>query len=137
MAFSQLGCVFGQEVFPTQLWQAGIKNLGPVVLPDKFRGGLVLVDVSQMDDLTAVLDFNLEVSLDGGANFTPIGGVGLDLSKSGYSVNAGVLRDGGGNAVRVYGATFKFPEPGNLTRQVKGQLSLSVAQILGMTMVIW
>lgn len=137
MAFIPIGCVVGNEVLATQLWPTGVKNLGPIALPDKFRGGLVLVDVSQVVDLSAIFSFAMEMSFDGGANFTPLFSVGLSLPDSGYSLIGGVLADGAGVPVRVYGSSFKFPQPGSVTRQIRGQLSLSAPAILGMTVVAY
>lgn len=141
MAFTAIGCISASEVFATQSWPNGTKVLGPVALPNKFRGGQIFVDVSQLNDLTTVLDFSIEMSLDGGANFVPVAGVGLDLAKSGYSLNGGVLVDGNGAAVRIFGMSMRFPEPANLLRQIRGVFNFSNAlgtpQVLGMTVVIW
>jgi hypothetical protein len=101
------------------------------------RGGLVLIDVSQVTDLATVISFSIEMSFDAGQNFSPLFTVGLSLPESGYTIAGGVLVDGGGVPVRVYGSAFKFPLPGLTTRQIRGVVSLNIPASVGMTIVVY
>ncbi len=136
MAFTNIGCISASPVFATQLWGAGQKVLGPVDLPDKFRGGMLLLDLTGITELLASIDTLVEVSMDG-VNFVPVGGFGLDLPTSGYAINAGVLVDALGVPVRIAGFPMKFPQAALLTRKLRGTATLSVPAIVGMTLVIW
>ena len=136
MAFTTIGCASVSPVFATQSWPAGTKNLGPVDLPDKFRGGELLLDVTQVTDLLAVIEVLLEVSLDG-VNFVPVGGFQLSLPQSGYQIVGGQLLDGAGEPVRIAGFPVKFPSAGLLTRKMRGTATLSQPAVVGMTLVIW
>lgn len=135
MAFTNIGCITATPLFATQLWQAGTKPLGPVVLPDKYRGGMILIDVSQLTNLLAVLTVNIQVTQDG-QNYVEAGGFELSLPNSGYTLSPGLV-DQVGDPVRVTGMNLRFPESSLLTRQIKGTVSLSAPAVIGMTMVIW
>jgi hypothetical protein len=136
-----IGCVNATEVFATQSYAVGSKTLGPVALPDKFRYGQMLVDVSAITDLTTVINVTLEGSTDGGQSWASILGWGLDFTVAGYTVNGGVLVDGLGQPIRITGSSLRFPNPISTTRQIRGVCSFDNAthqpQTLGMTMVIW
>lgn len=136
MAFTTIGCASVSPVFATQQWPAGQKLLGPVDLPNKFRGGELLLDVTQVTDLLASIDVLLEVSLDG-VNYVPVGGFGLSLPQSGYQIVGGELLEGNGEPVRIAGFPVKFPQAGLLTRKMRGSATLSAPAIVGMTLVIW
>jgi len=93
--------------------------------------------VSQVTDLATIISFSIEMSFDAGQNFSPLFTVGLSLPDSGYAVTGGVLVDGAGVPVRVYGAPFKFPSPGLTTRQIRGTVSLNIPAPVGMTIVAY
>jgi hypothetical protein len=100
-----------------------------------------MIDVSAIDDMTTNISFNVEISLDNGVNWNPVGGVGLNFSTSGYSRVGGVLVDSGGNPVRVVSMSQRFPAPASLVRQIRGTATFSnqtsTQQTFGMTLVIW
>jgi hypothetical protein len=135
-----IGCIFAQAVVATQAWPNGTQTIGPVSLPDKYRYGQIMIDVSAITDMTANLSFSIDISQDG-TNWVTVGGIGLDFSVSGYSVNGGVLVDSVGNPVRVASMSLRFPAPILTTRQIRGTASYSNAgntsQTFGMTLVIW
>lgn len=135
MAFTNVGCITATPLFATQLWPAVPKNLGPVALPDKYRGGMILIDVSQLTNLLAILTVNVQVTLDG-QNFIDAGAFELSLPDSGYTLSPG-LTDSAGDPVRIAGMSLRFPESSLLTRQIKATVTLSAPAIIGMTMVIW
>lgn len=135
MAFTDIGCITATPLFATQLWQAGTKNLGPVALPDKYRGGMILIDVSQLTNLLAVLTVTVQITLDG-QNYLDAGGFELSLPDSGYALSPGLV-DSVGDPVRVSGMSLRFPQSSLLTRQIKATASLSSPAVVGMTMVIW
>jgi hypothetical protein len=136
-----VGCIFAIEPIATQSWPVGSKSIGPTALPDKYRYGQLMIDVSAITDMTTDLNFNVEISLDNGVNWVPVGGVGLNFPASGYSRVGGVLVDSGGNPVRVISMAQRFPAPASLVRQIRGTANFSnnasAPQTFGMTLVIW
>lgn len=136
MAFTSIGCASVSPVFATLPWPAGSKVLGPVVLPDRFRGGMLLVDLTQIADLLASISVVMELSMDG-LTFSSVGGFGIDLPNSGYSVGLNGLVDANGDPVRIAGFPVRFPQAGLITRQLRGTATLSQPAVVGMTLVIW
>lgn len=137
MAFSNIGCITASPIFATQSWPSGVKTLGPVALPDKYRNGQIFIDLSQLTNLLAKLDVLVEMSMDG-VIFAPVVGFSLDLPNSGLSMPTppGVV-DSSGASVRVSGVSLSFPQPISTVRQVRGTITLSVPAVIGMTLVIW
>ncbi len=136
MAFTTVGCISATPLFATQSWPAGTMILGPAVLPDRFRYGMILVDLSQLTDLTSKIDVLVQISEDG-VNFGPLSGWGLDLPNSGFTLPGGVLTDASGNPVRITGMSLRFPPASNLLRQIQGTIVLSQPAVVGMTIAIW
>lgn len=136
MAFTNIGCITATPLFATQQWQAGTKNLGPVALPDKYTGGKILVDISQVTDLLAFLVITVFTTVDG-VNYVNVGGVEMNLPDSLFTIGAGGLLDQFGNPVRMFSADLKLLQPGLLTRQIKADVSLSAPALIGATLVIW
>ena len=137
MAFTNIGCISVSSVFATQLWQAGAKSIGPVVLPDKFSGGMLLVDLTQLADLTCNIVVAMELSLDNGVTWQSLGGWGVNVPTSGYHFNASVLVDANNDPIRVTGNYLRLIEPINAVRQVRAVATLSKPAVIGMSIVIW
>lgn len=135
MPFAPIGIIAASELFPTRLYGAGVKNVGPVLLPDRYTGGMILLDVSQVEDLNARIAIALQATLDGQV-WVDAGGGGLSLPQSGYSLAPGLV-DADGNPVRVAGFQLRFPESVRLTRQLQAAIALSDPAVIGLTMVIW
>ena len=137
MAFTNVGCISAVVAFPTQAWGAGSKTVGPVALPDKYRYGILLIDLTQITDLLCDITIAVEQSMDGGVNWNSVGGWRLSLPISGYTINGGVLMDGNGDPVRITGQSLRFPASVSLTRQLRATATLSTSATVGCTMAIW
>src|SRR3954471_14288163 len=91
MATTLIGSLAINPLVPIASHAAGSMPFGPIALPAGYSVISVTFDLQQVSSLTAVLSANLQLSIDGGANFIDIGGAGLDLSKSGYVLNGSVI----------------------------------------------
>jgi hypothetical protein len=137
MAFTSIGCISASQVFATQSWPAGTKQIGPVALPDKFSHGQLLVDLTQVTDLLATMTVNIQMSNDG-VTFFDVFGFGLSLPNSGYTLGAGGgVLDSSGNPIRIVAGGMKFPPSILTTRQVQGTIVLDNPATIGMTVVIY
>jgi hypothetical protein len=137
MAFTNIGCISAQVAFATQAWPAGSKTVGPVSIGNAYRHGELLIDVSGLTDLTSSISVTIDLSFDGGATFTTVGGWGLDLPTSGYTLPGGVLTDSNGDPVRVTSAALKFPQASSIQRQIRATATLTTPATVGCTVVIW
>lgn len=137
MAFTNVGCVSAVVAFATQAWPAGSKTVGPVAIADKFRYGWLLVDLTALTTLTCSIQVTMDLSMDGGATWTGIGGWGLNVPMSGYALVGGVLVDAANQPIRITGASMRLPDASSVLRQVRATASLSTPATVGCTLVIW
>jgi hypothetical protein len=145
MAFQNIGCLTADEILVKQSRPVGSAVVGPangILLPNRFSRGLVLIDIQSITNLQTVLQLTLEVSLDGGTTFVTAGIVGLDFARSGYSINgSSILVDSGGEPVRVFGQSVRFPNALSTTRRVRVTASMNnpqnANQIVGVSIVVY
>lgn len=142
MAFTTVGDITVQQIFAVQPRAAGSVTLGPVAVPSGFSRGKLIVNVTQITDLTAVLTVNPQIAFDG-VSFTVIsGGFGVDfpaLAAQGYVLGAGNvgLVAPNGDIARTASNEFPLLQPNLTTRQVQATFSLSAPATLGMTLAVW
>ena len=108
-----------------------------MALPDQYSYGWVLLDLSAVTDLTAALTINVDLSFDGGQTWGSIGGWGLDLAVSGFTIQGGHVVDATGTPLRISGMSVRLTQRENANRQVRMQVALSQPCAVGMTVVIW
>ena len=137
MPFTAVGAVSAIVAFPTQVWNAGSKTVGPIPIAAKFRNGWLLVDLTQLTDLLCDIAVTIELSMDGGTNWTTIGGWGLNLPLSGLLLVGGVLQDPSGNPIRVTWSAVRLPVSVSAVRQLRATATLSTQATVGCTFVMW
>jgi hypothetical protein len=134
-----IGSIAINNLLPIAARGAGSVSWGPVAVPAGYSVIAVTFDLQQVASLTAIFSATFQLALDG-VTFVDIGsGVGLDLSKSGFVLNAGVLTRPatdplGPGPVRIFGRQVFLNGTDLTTRQLKGTLSSSEALTSGVTL---
>lgn len=137
MATQVIGSLAINNLLPIQARGAGSVSFGPVAIPRGYSRITVQIDLQQVASLTAAFQLAVEVSLDG-TTWQSAGGAGLDLSRSGYVLDAGVIRrpdadSMGPGPVRVAGLSVPLFGTDLTTRQVRGTLTCSEPATSGAT----
>lgn len=138
MATQVIGDIAINNLVPIASHGAGVLAFGPVALPAGYSVLTVVFDLQQVTTLTPVFTATVQLSLDNGATWADVGGVGLDLSKSGYVLASGVITRNASDAlgpgpVRDFAAQVQLPRTELTTRQIQGTVTCSAAVISGVT----
>jgi len=140
MATQIIGSLAVNDILPIQARNAGSVNFVQSVVPAGYTQFQVMFDLQQVNSLTAVFTAHIEMSFDGGANFSVIGDYGLDLAQSGYRLVTGKLfraldDPSGPGPVRYFGSSIRLAQTDSTQRQIRGMLTCSEALISGVTLV--
>lgn len=140
MATQVVGSYAVNNLLPIQARAAGTVPFGPFAVPAGYSSLQISFDLQQVNSLTAVFSAVVQVSFDGGLNWTTVGDYGLDLAQSGYRLVSGQLLRAlddrfGPGPVRYFGSNVKLLQTESTTRQVKGTVSCSEAAISGVTII--
>ena len=110
---------------PLTTYTAGTHVLPEATVPTGLVRAKALFDLTHLTQLTLVMSIALELSQDNGATWLSAGGGGLDLPRSGFTINGSVITSAQGQVVTVSGITINLPNPANAQRKIRGTAVLS------------
>ena|SRR2546428_13395163 len=104
----------------------GTYTLDPVSIPPGVSSVHCAIDLTLMTTLTASMSWRYELSFDAGATWKDVGGAGLDLSQSGYTVN--VLNqyvNTQGQMMTETSSDIYVADAANTNRKIRGTFTVS------------
>lgn len=111
-------------VLPLNTYAAGAYALGPAAIPSGVTAAQLTFDLTHLTALTMVLEMGIQISLDNGVTWPITVTIGLDLPKSGFTLNGSVITDVAGKVITEWpGGVSGIPLGAN--RKVKGTISIS------------
>lgn len=132
MALLETGVM--KSAVTAQAFPAGNHLLTPETIEPGISAALLLIDVRQVESLTADIAYFLEYSLDGGTSWHLAGGGGLNLARSGYALAGKTLTNKEGAPVRLCGIRTQIPRT-DLTRLLRVSMTIDEPLPLGITLV--
>lgn len=125
-------------VAPVQSYIASTRTLNET-LPAGFSAILVLVDVRNIQTLTANMSWMIEHSIDAGANWIVDGGGGINIAQAqeSYALNgSNQLVNAEGGLVRMSGS-MRLIGNTNLSRLVRITFTNNETMTVGVTLAAW